>query len=96
MRSEEGSSPRTRPTDVEDVMHDFPSSPVPEALLSNSIPPLSSTQSPTVSSSKRNLRRIDNFLKGKSCLAYMLDPELEQSFSSSDTSLLTEEAVLRF
>ena len=45
-----------------------------DSLLLNSLQPLSSTRSSTVSS-KRNARCTDNYLKGKCRLVYMLDPK---------------------
>ena len=45
------------------------------------------TRSPTVSSKSSSSKRAQNFLKGKSRAAYTLNPDLEKSFSSTDTSV---------
>ena len=51
------------------------------------------TRSPTVfaASRKRSTRCVQDFLKGKGRLTYSLNPELERSLSSPDTSLLSED-----
>jgi len=90
MHSDEESLPRTPPNEEEGFRLSL-STPEVNSLLLNSFQPLSSTRSPTVSSSKRNPRRMYNFLKGKCRLAYTLDPELERSFSSSESSFLADE-----
>ena len=64
MHSDEESLPRT-PLNEEEGFRLSLSTPEVNSLLLNSFQPLSSTRSPTVSSSKRNPRRMYNFLKGK-------------------------------
>lgn len=55
---------------------------------------VAATRSPTVLVTSRQGRtsvRVQNFLKGKGRLACSLNPDLERSLSSPDTSLLSED-----
>ena len=61
--------------------------PSPTSEESNIVEQLTATRSPTVSSrTGRSTARLQNFLKGKSRLSYALNPDLEKSLSSPDTS----------
>ena len=55
---------------------------------------VAATRSPTVLVTSRQGRtsvRVQNFFKGKGRLTYSLNPDLERSLSSPDTSLLSED-----
>ena len=66
--------------------------PSPTSEESNIVEQLTATRSPTVSSrTGRSTARLQNFLKGKSRLSYALNPDLEKSLSSPDTSLIDGE-----
>lgn len=69
----------------------LPSPPAPEET--NLVEQLTATRSPTVATKTgRSTVRLQNFLKGKSRLSYALNPDLERSLSSPDTSLISEES----
>ena len=70
----------------------LPHSPAPEE--SNIVEQLTATRSPTLSTRMgRSTEHLQNFLEGKSRLSYVLNPDLEKSLSSPDTSLIDEENV---